>query len=112
MHGLVLDGGRTIRGGERFTVALDPSQPTRLVLRTGGARSILGHDPADQPIDRAAQLRVLDDAGRELARATLPVPDGRFAEVSFALPAGASRVLRTEASSAYRAFHWFVLQPE
>jgi hypothetical protein len=113
VHGLLLDGGRTVRGGhERFVIAIDPARPVRLVLRTGGARSVPGHDPPGQAVDRPIPLRLLDDAGRELARATLPAPDGRFAEVSFALPAGTSRVLRTEASLPYRAFHWFVLQPE
>ena len=111
-NGLILDGGRTIRGGERFTVAIDPARPAHLVLRTGGARAITGHDLAGQPLDRAVQLRVLDAANHELASATLPAPDGRFVEQSFALPAGASGALHTEASAAYRAFHWFVLQPE
>jgi hypothetical protein len=110
-HGLIIDGGRTIRGGsERFTVAADPGKPVRLVLRTGGSRAIRFHDPIDHPVP----LRILDPAGHELARATLlPTPaDGGFSEVGFALPAGAPRALRTEASSPYRAFHWFVLQPE
>jgi hypothetical protein len=57
-------------------------------------------------------LHILDDRDREVAQATLPAPDGAFAEVSFALPAGTSPVLHTEASAPYRAFHWFVLQPE
>jgi len=59
-------------------------------------------------------LRILDDDDRELARATLPAPtaSGGFAEVAFALPAGARTALHTEASAPYRAFHWFVLQPE
>jgi hypothetical protein len=110
-HGLILDGGRTIRGGrEQLTIAVDPSRPVRLVLRTGGARSYPYHEAIDRPVP----LRVLDDAGRELARATLPAPtaDGAFAEVTFALPAGTPTVLHTEASGPYRAFHWFVLQPE
>jgi hypothetical protein len=111
-QGLILDGGRTIRGGERFTLALDPARPARLVLRTGGARSLGAQDPAGPSVDHAAQVRLLDAAGRELAAVTVPAPDGRFVELTFALPAGASRVLHTEASSAYRAFHWFALQPE
>jgi hypothetical protein len=110
-HGLILDGGRTIRGGgERFTIAIDPGKPVRLVLRTGGARSYPDHER----IERAVPLRLLDDADREVARATLPAPTagGAFAEVTFALPAGTSSVLHTEASAPYRAFHWFVLQSE
>jgi hypothetical protein len=110
-HGLIVDGGRTIRGGsERFTITADPGKPVRLVLRTGGSRAIRFHDPIDHPVP----LRILDPAGRELARATLPPTpaDGGFAEVGFALPAGTPPALRIEASSPYRAFHWFVLQPE
>jgi hypothetical protein len=110
-RGLVLDGGRTIRGGtERFTVAIDPARPVRLVLRTGGARGYPFHETIEHPVP----LRVLDDAGHELARAMLPAPasDGGFIEVTFALSAGAPPVLHTEAPSPYRAFHWFVLQPE
>jgi hypothetical protein len=111
IHGLILDGGRTIRGGtERFAIVTDPARPVRLVLRTGGARSY----PYHEPIQHAAQLRILDEGDREVARATLPAPaaGGGFAEVTFALPAGSSSVLHTEASAPYRAFHWFVLQPE
>jgi len=111
VHGLILDGGRTIRGGsERFTITADPARPVRLVIRTGGARSYPFHDA----IDHAVPLRLLDDDDRQVATATLPAPTaaGGFAEVGFALPAGAPRVLHTEASSPYRVFHWFVLQPE
>jgi hypothetical protein len=110
-HGLILDGGRTIRGGgERFTIAIDPGKPSRLVLRTGGARAY----PANESIEHPVPLRILDAVDREVARATLPAPaaGGAFAEVTFALPAGTSPVLHTEASAPYRAFHWFVLQPE
>ncbi|HET7505061.1 MAG TPA: hypothetical protein VFK02_28780 [Kofleriaceae bacterium] len=110
-RGLVLDGGRTIRGGsERFAIAIDPARPVRLVLRTGGARSYPYHEAIDHPVP----LAIVDDAGRELARETLPAPtlDGAFAEVVFALPPGSPSVLHTRASAPYRAFHWFVLQPE
>jgi hypothetical protein len=112
-HGLVLDGGRTIRGGvERFAIAIDPARPVQLVLRTGGARTY----PDQEPFERAVPLRILDGAGRELARASLaPSPDAGFVEVSFAIPAGALPAqarLHTEALAPYRAFHWFVLQPE
>jgi hypothetical protein len=110
-HGLVLDGGRTIRGGgERFVIAVDPGKPARLVLRTGGARSYPEHAWIEHPVS----LRILDAGEREIARATLPAPtaSGAFVEITFALPAGSSSVLHTEASAPYRAFHWFVLQPE
>jgi len=106
-HGLILDGGRTLRG-ERFAIAVDPARPIRLILRTGGARAY----PAATVIERPVGLRLLDAAGRELGRASLAVPAGAFAEVSFALPAGAPAELRSEATGPYRAFHWFVLQPE
>jgi hypothetical protein len=80
------------------------------VLRTGGARSYPFHEAIDHPVP----VRLLDDDGRELAKVTLPAATaaGGFAEVVVALPAGAPHVLRTDASSAYRVFHWFVLQPE
>lgn len=110
-HGLIVDGGRTIRGGrEQFAIAVDPHRPVRLVLRTGGARSYPYHEPIDHPV----VLRILDPADRELARATLPAPgpSAGFTEVGFDLPAGAAAELHTEASAPYRAFHWFVLQPE
>lgn len=106
--GLVLDGGRTIRGGrERFTLTVDPARPVRLLLRTGGARAYPSHEAIASPVT----LRILDVAGRELARATLPPPDGRFVEVAFALPAGLTTV-HTQADSPYRVFHWFALQPD
>jgi hypothetical protein len=48
------------------------------------------------------------------ARATLPAPAGSLAEVTLELPAPGARELevRVRASGAYRAFHWFALQPE
>ncbi|MEO8706683.1 MAG: hypothetical protein ABI867_42045 [Kofleriaceae bacterium] len=105
-HGLVLDGGRTIReGGEQFTIEVDASQPVRLLLRTGGAPAYSYHETIGRPVE----LRVLT-GDRELARAQLPVPDGRFAEIAFQLPAGVSEI-RTVTPLPYRAFHWFVLQP-
>jgi hypothetical protein len=110
-HGLILDGGRTIRGGlERFTVAIDPRKPARLILRTGGALAYPYHEAITQPVP----LQIFDDAGTELAHATLPAPTraGGFIEVDFALAAGAPRTLHTVAPGPYRAFHWFVLQPE
>ena len=108
-HGLVLDGGRTIRGGrEAFTIARDPARPVRLVLRTGGGPGYPWHETLTKPVT----MRITDEGGRELARQTLPAPTGPFVEVVFELPAGAPATLRAEADGPYRAFHWFVLQPE
>ncbi len=107
--GLVLDGGRTIRGGaERFTIAVDPGKPVRLLLRTGGPPGV----PYQETISAAVALELRDADGHVLASHTLPAPDGSFAEVAFELPAGTSTTLSTEAAGPYRAFHWFVLQPE
>ncbi|HEU0036721.1 MAG TPA: hypothetical protein VFQ53_39180 [Kofleriaceae bacterium] len=109
-HGLVLDGGRTIRptpdgAGEQLAFAVDPSKPARLVLRTGGPPAVLWHEPIVQPVTLA-----LYAGDRELGRATLPPPDGKLVERAFELPAGVTAV-RTVASGPYRCFHWFVLQP-
>jgi hypothetical protein len=107
-RGLVVDGGRTIRGGsERFVLNGDPGKPVRLVLRTGGPAAQPFHETIAAPVP----LRLLGPDGRELAAATLPAPDGRFAEVAFELPAG-TREVATAAPAPYRAFHWFALQPE
>ncbi|MDQ3366128.1 MAG: hypothetical protein M3680_11945 [Myxococcota bacterium] len=112
-HGLLLDGGRTLRGGsETFTLALDPSRPVRLVLRTGGKRDYPWHEALAKPV----VLELLDAAGTAVARADLPVPSGALVEVAFEIApsaiAGASWTVRTRASGPYRAFHWFVLQPD
>ncbi len=108
VHGLVLDGGRTIRGGaEQLTIAIDPAKPVRLVLRTGGQVSA----PYQESISTPVTLRILDDGDRELAKVTIPAPTGSFVEVPIELPAGTPTAIRTEASGPYRAFHWFVLQP-
>ncbi|HUJ58065.1 MAG TPA: hypothetical protein VLX92_06220 [Kofleriaceae bacterium] len=109
-HGLVIDGGRTIRdGGERFTIHLDPHKPARVVIRTGGQRSYGFHEAITQPVE----LR-LYAGDTQLGAVVLPAPAGQFVELAFALPApGASELeLRTEAKAPYRVFHWFVLQPE
>ncbi|MDB4961458.1 MAG: hypothetical protein JWP01_1457 [Myxococcales bacterium] len=108
-HGLVLDGGRTIRGGsEQLTITRDPAKPVRLVLRTAGLSGYPFHETITTPVE----LKVLDASGRVLATQTLPAPQGQLVEVVFELPAGTPATLRTQAASPYRAFHWFVLQPE
>lgn len=108
-RGLILDGGRTIRGGsERFTVELDPGKPSRLVLRAGGPAGV----PYQETIAAPVTLELFDDDDRRIATQTLPAPDGRFAEVVFELPAGTTGALHTRAPAPYRAFHWFALQPE
>ncbi len=113
-HGLVLDGGRTIRGGpalrpsERFTISLDPTRPARLVLRSGGAVSYPHHEAIAAPVS----LTLFDADDRVVATATLATPNGLFVEYGFELPAGVSPELHSEAATPYRAYHWFVLQPE
>jgi hypothetical protein len=105
--GLAVDGGRTIRGGgEHFDVTIDPAKPAKLVLRTGGQPS---YSPWQELIDKPVTLVVLvDDA--EIGRLEIPPPKGRFVELELELPKGGE--IRTEATGPYRAFHWFVLQPE
>ncbi|MGE0550181.1 MAG: hypothetical protein AB7O24_08735 [Kofleriaceae bacterium] len=108
-QGLVLDGGRTIRGGtEQFTLSIDPAKPVQLILRTGGLNAI----PFEDTVVQGVQLRLTDETGNTLGEAKLPAPRGKLVEVSIDLPAGSSRTIRTEAQGAYRAFHWFALQPE
>ncbi|HWO19712.1 MAG TPA: hypothetical protein VNO30_13095 [Kofleriaceae bacterium] len=108
--GLALDGGRTIRGAaERFTIEVsDPRRPVRLVLRTGGQREYPWHEPLAAPV----VLEVAAAGG--VARATLAPPAGPFVEVPLELPAPGAREVsvRVTASGPYRAFHWFVLQPD
>lgn len=109
MRGLVLDGGRTIRGGEeRFTVTLDPNKPTRLVLRTGGPPSV----PFQETLNAPTTLELLDGDDKVIATQPLPPPGNQFVEVVFDLPAGASSTIRTRSPLPYRVFHWFALQRE
>ncbi len=111
--GLVIDGGRTIREqrGETFTIQVDPQKPTRIVIRTGGRASYPFHDPITRPITLA-----LFAGTKELGHLTVAPPAGQFSELAFNLPPRALRhrqiEVHTEASGAYRVFHWFVLQPE
>ncbi|MBX3160130.1 MAG: hypothetical protein KF773_29455 [Deltaproteobacteria bacterium] len=107
-YGLVLDGGRTIRGGtERFTLDVDPARPTRLVLRTGGNPTV----PWDETQPAAVTLAVSDGDGNVLGTLPIPRPVGPFVELAVDVPAGVSEI-RTEAPGPYRAFHWFALQPD
>jgi hypothetical protein len=114
-QGLVIDGGRTIReGGERFTIALDPAKPTRLVIRTGGQRRYPFHETIDAPI--TLRLHAGAGDGREIGRIAIAPPDGTFSELPLNLPPHAFDTreieLRSETTGLYRVFHWFVLQPE
>lgn len=109
VRGLILDGGRTIRGGrEDFTLALDPAKPVRLVMRTGGPPSQAYHEAITGPV----QVELADDEGRTFPPQTLPALNGTFLEVVFDLPAGVTPRLHARAASPYRVFHWFALQPE
>jgi hypothetical protein len=111
-HGLLIDGGRTIReGGETFTVHCDPANPTRIVVRTGGQPAYPWHEMINKPIQMT-----LYAGKKKLAELTIAPPSGQFEELTFniqphALPSTASEI-RVEASGMYRVFHWFVLQPE
>jgi hypothetical protein len=109
--GLALDGGRTIRGAaERFTIEVgEPGRPVRLLLRTGGQRE---YAPWHEALAAPVVLEVAAAAGT--ARATLAPPAGPLVEVPLELPAPGAREVsvRVTASGPYRAFHWFVLQPD
>ncbi|MBA3463420.1 MAG: hypothetical protein H0T46_25925 [Deltaproteobacteria bacterium] len=108
-RGLVLDGGRTIRGGtERLALALDPAKPTKLIIRTGGQPNV----PYQESITQPSRLDILDDDGKVVASQPLPAPNGMFVEVVFDLPTGTPGALHTRAPGPYRVFHWFALQPE
>lgn len=96
--GITLDGGRTVTGGERFAIDVDPAKPARLILRTGGNRAY-----PDQDAVAAAALRI---AGTPVA---IPAPRGALVEVELELPAG-QRDVTVATDHPYRVFHWFVLQ--
>jgi hypothetical protein len=112
-HGLVIDGGRTIRGGgERFAITVDPAKPTRLVIRTGGQRA---YPPYHEAIVKPVELE-LYVGDRLLGTLIVPPPTGAFTELQYALGPnalhGSLAELRVVANGPYRVFHWFVLQPE
>jgi hypothetical protein len=107
--GLLLDGGRTIRGGgERFALDLDPARPARLVIRGGGRPDYAWNEPITRPVPIEV---VADDTGELLARGELPAPRGALAEITLELARPARR-LRVRAAAPYRVFHYFALQPE
>jgi hypothetical protein len=107
--GLTLDGGRTIRGAaERFAIEIDPARPVRLLLRTGGSREY----PWNEPLTLPVTVEVSTRAGS--VRAAIAPPAGALVEIALDLPAPGEREVevRVSATGPYRAFHWFVLQPE
>ncbi len=111
--GLLVDGGRTIRDhrGETFRVTIDPTKPTRIVIRTGGQASYPHHDAIAAPI-----VLKLFAGAKELGHLKVSPPNGAFSELAFNVPQRLFHEreieVRTEATGAYRVFHWFVLQPE
>jgi hypothetical protein len=108
-HGLVLDGGRTIRGrAEAFTLSVDPGRPVRLVLRSGGKPGY----PWNEALTAAVTLEV--SAGGTTRVLDLPPPAGTLAEYAVELPAPGVGALSVavRASRPYHAFHWFALQPD
>jgi len=112
LGGLYIDGGRTIRErSEHFTVRVDPTKPSRVVIRTGGQKSYGWHEAITAPIELA-----LYTGKKKLGVLAVAPPVGAFSELSFNLPAYATQTgtleLRTEATGLYRVFHWFILQPD
>ena len=108
-RGLLLDGGRTIRGkAETFTVTVAPGKPVRLALRTGGKSGY----PWNETLTATNKLEVT--AGGTTQVLDLLPPSGALVEVGIELPASGARELAVSvhASRAYHAFHWFVLQPD
>lgn len=105
VRGLLIDGGRTIRGRrEAFTISRDPAKPTRLVLRTGG-----GAASEQDVITKPVTLRIAID-GAPVGALEVPVPSGKMTEVELELPVGPGTRIAIEASGPYRVFHWFVVQ--
>jgi hypothetical protein len=110
--GLYIDGGRTIRDrSEQFTVRVDPTKQSRVVIRTGGQKSYGWHEAIAAPIELS-----LNSGTKKLGTLTVAAPNGAFSELTFNLPPYATQTgtleLHTEATGMYRVFHWFVLQPE
>ena len=108
-RGLLIDGGRTIRGkAEVFTVTVEPGKPVRLVLRTGGKPGY----PWNEALTATNKLEVT--AGGLTQVLDLVPPAGVLVEAAIELPATRARELAVSvrASRAYHAFHWFALQPD
>ncbi|HEY4057554.1 MAG TPA: hypothetical protein VGM39_13140 [Kofleriaceae bacterium] len=101
---MIIDGGRTIRGGrESFTIARRAGQAAQLVVRTGGQPVV-----ANERVD-ATELHVSVD-GHDVGTLALPAPTGSFVEVALTLPpSGASSRIVITSPRPYRVFHWFVL---
>jgi hypothetical protein len=102
---MILDGGRTIRGGhETFVIARTAGQAAQLVVRSGGPSQVTGNERVD-----ATVLRVSVD-GHDVGTLALPAPTGQFVEVALTLPAaGATSRVEITSPRPYRVFHWFVL---
>ncbi|CAN5906550.1 hypothetical protein BH11MYX2_BH11MYX2_29900 [soil metagenome] len=102
---MILDGGRTIRGGrEEFVIARRAGQAAQLVVRTGGPAQVTGNERVV-----ATQLHVRVD-GHDVGTLALPAPMGPFNEVALTLPAaGSSSRVEITSPRPYRVFHWFVL---
>jgi len=77
---------------KRFTIAIDPVQPARVVLRTGGQAAYGFHETLTTPVT----LRLLD-ATPSSARSRSHHPR-QFAELAFELP-------RTHYTTRTRAYH-------
>jgi len=107
--GLLLDGGRTIRGTSRFVVTIDPTKPAKLIARGGGDRTY----PYNDPITAAAHLAITAGDRRPVS-IVLPAPTHRLVEVEVDLPHDADGEIAIEVATdgPYRIFHWFVLQPD
>jgi len=104
-HGLLVDGGRTIRGGaEDFVISVDPDKPVRLVMRSGGNPAYGYNEPITGPVEVTANG----------VAATIAPPRGSLAEYAFELPPAHADHLTVHvtASAPYRVFHWFALQPD
>ena len=95
---LITDGGRLVRGEERF----------RLRARAGQAATLILRSHQDGP----ATVRLRFGA-EEHALQLPPTAGGQFAETSLPLPAHAVReqnLVAIQASGAYASYHYFLVQ--